>query len=191
RPAAKAGLRARDLVVEVQGQRPVTDQIIRDHIRKLEPGDKLSLKVLRRGKEEAVTVTVDKFNPQKFEAALAPEAAVAMPLDEKGMAEAERRLAEGRLAEAERLMRERLEAFQGQLGPDIRERFRAHGLGGVGPEGFELFIPANPGQERQLRQRFSELDERLGDLERQMERLAERMDELMNALEGRQQRGRE
>jgi sulfur carrier protein ThiS len=179
-PAEKAGLRARDVVVEVNGQSPVTEQKLREEIRKTEPGKMLELTVLRRGQEERVSIAVERVEAERIATFRGPEAPGAAP---QALEDAEKRM-----AEAERMMRERLEAFEGRLGPDIRQRFGARGLGGVGPEGFELFVPMGPGDQSQLRDRVSQLDERMVDLERQMERLAERMDELRRALERREQR---
>jgi hypothetical protein len=180
-PAERAGLRARDVIIEANGQRPVTEQMLREQIRKQEPGQTLTVKVLRRGQEQTIAIPVEKVEPGRVASLRPPEGAQALPA--QPLADAEKRI-----AEAERMMRERLEAFEGRLGPEIRQRFQARGLGGVGPEGFELFVPMGPGDQSQLRDRVGQLDERMADLERQMERLAERMDELRRSLERREQR---
>jgi len=65
-PADKAGLKAQDIIVEVDGVRPVTQQTFRETINKHEAGEKVTLKVLRKGEEQKITVELKKFDGEKL-----------------------------------------------------------------------------------------------------------------------------
>jgi putative serine protease PepD len=56
-PAAKAGLQAGDLVVALDGQAVTSQDDLISRIRDHKPGDRVTLKVVRNGKEQTVTVT--------------------------------------------------------------------------------------------------------------------------------------
>jgi hypothetical protein len=203
-PAERAGLRPRDVIVEVDGQRPLTSQRIRELINRKDPGEKVNVKVIRRGQERAIQIELEAFDPERLRAEI-PGA------DDAGreMNEAQRGVEEAR-----RLMDEALRRFQGDAELMERlqplERFRQHDMDpeqvqrwrdaareraqrapqvGIMPEGFDIFVPMAPGQQRDsgTREKLNQLDERMADLERQMERLAERMDELRRALERREE----
>lgn len=57
-PAARAGLRANDVVIEVGGEKITTGDELREAIDARKPGDELELKVTRGGDERTVTVTL-------------------------------------------------------------------------------------------------------------------------------------
>jgi putative serine protease PepD len=57
-PAADAGLEVGDLVVEVDGQAVGGSDDLVGRIRDHQPGDKVTLKVVRDGRERTVTVTL-------------------------------------------------------------------------------------------------------------------------------------
>jgi hypothetical protein len=65
-PADKAGLKAQDIITEVDGVHPVTQQNFRETINKKEPGDKVTLRILRKGEEQKVTVELKKFDAEKL-----------------------------------------------------------------------------------------------------------------------------
>ncbi|MES0872520.1 DegQ family serine endoprotease [Sinimarinibacterium thermocellulolyticum] len=59
-PAQKAGLKPEDIIIEANGK-PITDFLqLRNIVGLLRVGDKVTLKVLRNGKEKKLTVTVGK-----------------------------------------------------------------------------------------------------------------------------------
>ena len=57
-PAAKAGLQAGDLVVALDGQAVTSQDDLVSRIRDHKPGDRVTLKVVRDGKEQTVTATL-------------------------------------------------------------------------------------------------------------------------------------
>ncbi len=77
-PAAKAGLRRYDIITAVDGESTVTPQTIREALRNKEPGDELTLRVLRSGQEREVVITLAEA-PMRvggrggFSAPVAPE----------------------------------------------------------------------------------------------------------------------
>ena len=64
-PAATAGLQAGDLIVALNGEKLEADGTLRDLLRSLKPGDKVTLTIERKGaKASEVTVTLDE-NPEQ------------------------------------------------------------------------------------------------------------------------------
>lgn len=61
-PAAKAGLKAEDLVVSINGQSPATSQKLREILRSSKPGDELKLHVIRRGQAQDITVKLEAYD---------------------------------------------------------------------------------------------------------------------------------
>lgn len=57
-PAAKAGILPYDLIVSINGKTPATPELLRDTLRGMKAGDELSLKVVRKGQNQDVTLKV-------------------------------------------------------------------------------------------------------------------------------------
>jgi S1-C subfamily serine protease len=60
--AAKAGLKAEDIILKVDGTEPTSLQEFRAIFDLKQPGDEVTLDILRDGKEEKVKVTLGKMN---------------------------------------------------------------------------------------------------------------------------------
>jgi serine protease Do len=63
-PAAKAGIKADDIVVELEGEAVATANDLMNRIAMHKPGSKIDLVVLREGKRKSITITLDK-RPQE------------------------------------------------------------------------------------------------------------------------------
>lgn len=60
-PAAKAGIKENDIILELNGERLDEDQQLANLLVKYAPGDEITLKVLRDGKEQNVKVTLGEL----------------------------------------------------------------------------------------------------------------------------------
>jgi serine protease Do len=61
-PAEKAGLKEGDIILEFNGEKITTDNPLSKIIMKYNPGDKISLRILRNGQEKTVDVTLGERN---------------------------------------------------------------------------------------------------------------------------------
>ena len=59
-PAAEIGIKANDIIVEIGGEEVTLENTLAKIIQKYEPGDQVTLKVLREGKTKYFTVTLSK-----------------------------------------------------------------------------------------------------------------------------------
>lgn len=67
--ADAAGLKPYDLIVEIAGKRPADPNAVREAIRTLDPGAKVTLRVIHKGAEREVTVTTEAFDSKRLQAA--------------------------------------------------------------------------------------------------------------------------
>jgi hypothetical protein len=65
-PADKAGLKENDIITQIDGKKPVSQETLREVLRGKEPGDSVKFTVLRAGGDQTVRVTVEKFDAEKF-----------------------------------------------------------------------------------------------------------------------------
>ncbi|MBX3358663.1 MAG: PDZ domain-containing protein [Phycisphaeraceae bacterium] len=68
-PAAKAGIHAYDVIVEVDGKSPATQDVVREMLRSKKPGDEIAVTVLHKCEPKAVTITLEAYDPKRLEAA--------------------------------------------------------------------------------------------------------------------------
>ena len=61
-PAEKAGLKEGDIILEFSGEKITTDNSLSKIIMKYNPGDKITLKILRNGQEKMVEATLAEMN---------------------------------------------------------------------------------------------------------------------------------
>lgn len=60
-PAAGAGLRGGDIIVEIDGKKVDTDNTLADQLNKRSPGDEVELTILRDGQQEKLSVTLEEW----------------------------------------------------------------------------------------------------------------------------------
>lgn len=65
-PAAAAGLKAFDVIVSVDGQKPASQEAIRKVLRDKSAGDEIKFEVLRRGQKQDVAVKLEAYDPEKL-----------------------------------------------------------------------------------------------------------------------------
>ncbi len=64
-PADKAGFKRRDLVVEFNGKKVLDSTSLRNMVSATSPGKKADFKIIRDGKEQAITVTLGEYKEKK------------------------------------------------------------------------------------------------------------------------------
>ena len=57
-PAAKAGIKLKDIIIECNGEKITTDKTIQDFLEELAVGDILKMKILRAEKEMEINVVL-------------------------------------------------------------------------------------------------------------------------------------
>jgi hypothetical protein len=74
-PAHQSGLRPHDIIIKLNGESPVTQQRIRQHVRDKEPGDEITFTVLRAGQEHEFTVEIRPIERRGFGGSISPDQA--------------------------------------------------------------------------------------------------------------------
>ncbi len=64
-PAGKAGLKQYDVIIEVNGQKVKDDMDLRFKIAEIQPGSKATLKIIRDGKEQTLTATIEELKDEE------------------------------------------------------------------------------------------------------------------------------
>lgn len=65
-PADKAGVKNRDIVIKVDDKSPVSQDGLRKALRSKEPGDTVTLTVIRRGETKNIKVKLDKYDNSRL-----------------------------------------------------------------------------------------------------------------------------
>lgn len=85
-PAEQAGVKLHDLITAINGQSPASPSALYKTLSDMDPGDTLTLTLLRKGRERTVEVTVQAYDADRLSsmprAAVAVEAPVAPPAPE-------------------------------------------------------------------------------------------------------------
>lgn len=176
-PADKAGLKVQDIIVDVDGVHPVTQENFRVTINKKEPGDKVVLKILRKGEEKKLTVELQKFDAEKLGMTQQMEQFGELP-----MIDMYRQGGQGN-QQWQDAMKEALKSGKGnafvwgQGGPDENMRFTPFGGNNVEAKRMDEM-------QGQIDKKIAELDKRLAEINDQMARL-EKLLSKMNEKQGR------
>ncbi len=173
-PAEKAGLKEHDVIIEIEGQKGLDQKSFREALNKKDAGDKIHLKVRRDGKDQEVTVELQKFDAQKLGAGANWQV--------QGM-------------DMNNMFRDNPEArkqFEEAMKKMQHDGNRAF-VWGAGPEGDNLkFAPLGGGDTRrteelhaQMEKKIAELDKKLSKINEQMERLEKLINKLSEKDGGR------
>lgn len=65
-PAAAAGLQERDIIVEIDGHKPVDQEYLRGVMREKKPGETVTFKVLRRGETREIKVNLEAYDARRL-----------------------------------------------------------------------------------------------------------------------------
>ncbi|MCK6478028.1 MAG: PDZ domain-containing protein, partial [Phycisphaerales bacterium] len=65
-PAEKAGLKVHDIIVAIDGDKPVSQDRLREILRTKKPGDTIKLSVISKGKQEDIKVKLEAYDPEKL-----------------------------------------------------------------------------------------------------------------------------
>lgn len=181
-PADKAGLRPFDVIVEVEGRRPVTPELFTKLLRAKNPGDELHMWVIRKGDKREVVIELEPFRGELLEQVQGQRRQMELDIEREFDAQ---RLAKEALQQAEEMRRFAFrfgDDFEGEFpgilieredfGDDMEEMLEE-----VFEEIFEeVMEDAIEEQEEQLDERFERLYEHL-------EEVNERLEEVLDRLE--------
>lgn len=78
-PASKAGLRKSDIIIEIEGKSPATQERLRELLRARSPGDTLAVTIIRGGREKEIEIKLDKYDPAKLSLPSTYEEALVVP----------------------------------------------------------------------------------------------------------------
>jgi hypothetical protein len=174
-PAEKAGLKDKDVVVAINGERPATREKVAEAIKGKEPGDDVAFTVIRSGKERSIRVELAKYDPKVMQM----EVPGALTFQDP---EAQRQFQEK--------MQEQMKELSKHMGP---------GAGGgswfFDPENDNLrfytpLAPRSGAESAELKARLKELDTRMADLDKKMEALNARLEKLNSSLDQHRDRDR-
>jgi hypothetical protein len=117
-PAQKAGLKVHDIIVAIDGDKPVSQDRLREILRSKKPGDTIKLSVISKGKQEDIKIKLDAYDPEKLGAtgqmAFRVPGEMNLPFNVEGMQGLEGLFAQG-LAEARPKLEEAKRALEQSL----------------------------------------------------------------------------
>lgn len=172
-PAAKAGLKAGDVVIRIAGKSPATQEKLRELLRTKEPGDKLKVTVLREGGEKTLTIELAEYDAEKLGVQSVQGFQVVPP---EGLGEFKFEGMPRELHWDQKAHQEALKAYE-----EAMKQFGRAYQGGPGQRGM-LFRQAAPdmgGQLSGINERMAEIDRRLSELDERLERLTKKLEKLV------------
>ncbi len=183
-PGANAGLQEKDIIIELEGIKPITQEKFREVLKKKNPGDKVQVKVLRKGDTKELTIKLQAWDAEKLGMA---QQGVPLNLNLAWGDEAQaKRWAEEAMKNAEK-MRERGGQWWGDKdNPQWREHMeklkQLQGENGgkwlfnFEPDQFQMFAPMDAEASKRVEQRLKKVEDRLDKLADRLERLADLME---------------
>lgn len=129
-PAAKAGIKARDIVISIDGDN-VTNATLREVLKEKEPGQKVKVRILRKGEEKDLTMELEAYDASKLGiSTTSPDLAVLGDLPllsynfRSQMGDAERESMQRAMEDARRAMEEAMAQMHEQGHGDHAEAMR-------------------------------------------------------------------
>jgi hypothetical protein len=196
-PADKAGLREGDIITEIDGEEPVSPIMLREVLQDKEPGDELTLTVIRKGREREIEVKLKKWDPKKMgmpagqgmiitgRGPMFNEDDMNFGFDTRDLPEEARREFERAFKEARRLGRQR--GGMGAIRRDDKDNGRMLWLEPrFGPDrlrGDSDMANQMKDRVRELDERVNELDERMDEINERLKKLDRKLDRLLDKLE--------
>jgi PDZ domain len=177
-PADKAGLKVKDIIIELDGTRPITQEKFREILKEKNPGETVEVKVLRKGDTKSFTIKLEAWDGAKL--GVTPGGAFAW-----GDNEQTKQWAQEAMKNAEK-MREHwgdmnspewrqhldtLKKFQGEDGKTW--------LFNLTPDQMQMFTPMDPEGSKRVEERLKKVESRL-------DKLADRLEKLADLLEKQQ-----
>jgi PDZ domain len=203
-PADNAGLQAKDIIIEADGTKPLSQDKLREILRSKDAGDKVAIKALRKGKIIEVVLELQRWDGEKLGLGALPQAQFgergqnwAMRLNPDQMPQGAMReqelkrlqeLIEKNRAEAfnaeemQRHMAEGLKLFEGHDGQRM--------LMDINPDQWEMFTPRDPEAMKRVETRLQALEERLNALNLRLEKLTNLLEKQAQNQGGGQGGGR-
>jgi hypothetical protein len=170
-PAAKAGLKQGDVIIEFDGERPVKAETVREVLSKKDVGDTINVTVLREGESRRLKVKLAAYDPSKF----GTPGAVGGRGGPGGIYQVQP--LEGLDQEQmQKLMEEHMKHFNqggGAAGPRV--------WGPNGEQGMRFFVPG--GNNAETDAKMDELEARMKELDKKLQRLSEQLTRLQKQLE--------
>ncbi|MCC6659835.1 MAG: PDZ domain-containing protein [Phycisphaerales bacterium] len=160
-PADKAGLKAGDIVLSVNGK-PAGPDDLRSVLKEKEAGDTITLRVVRDGDKETIKVELAKYDPEKL-----GNTVMGVPAMPGG---------QGADAQQWQQMQEQMQKMFGQGGPGGgKGQFHGRVLGVQPGQDMQWFtFPGDQGKRLdELSERLEKLDARMDDLSRKLEKLSD------------------
>lgn len=196
-PAAAAGIKPYDIIIAINGKSPATQEVLREVLRGMNPGDELELKLVRQGAQQTVKVKVAErqAGPELFVPDDSGEAGGRFEAARKAIAEALKSLRENPDLQPEALREEAGKALEdamkalGEAREGLAERYQMWMAPGS-PDAPEapglpnmLFGPEGGMQMFRLPAMGAEVERRLGDFERRLDEIQKSLDAISRKLD--------
>lgn len=187
-PGANAGLQEKDIIIELEGIKPITQEKFREVLKKKNPGDKVQVKVLRKGDTKECTIKLEAWDAEKLGMAQQNAPGVNLMWGDEAQA---KKWAEQAMKNAEKMRegwnaqgfdkndpkwREHLDMLKKFQGEDGNQW-----LFNLQPDQFQMFTPMDAEANKRVEQRLKKVEDRLDKLADRLERLADLMEKQQKA----------
>lgn len=202
-PAAQGGMQSDDILVEIDGTKPLTEEKVREVLRSKKPGDEVKCKVLRKGATKELKIKLEAYDAGRLGMSAFGAGELVAPQDVQGLynwagpggddarkaiENALKSLGSARGADADAIrdtarkaLEDALKSLDETSGKDFRFRFSPGPLSGSGGR---VLLGPEPGQVYSMpRQPAAPTPPggRNGDLSRQMDELRAQLDEVQRS----------